>query len=49
LFIASSARVTTQRGFSLAFRRTLKRRDWLALPEDGTGILVHDVHRERDY
>jgi NTE family protein len=27
----------------------LKRRDWLALPEDGMGILVHDVHRERDY
>jgi len=30
-------------------RRTLKRRDWLALPEQGMGIVVHDVHRERDY
>jgi NTE family protein len=30
-------------------RRTLLRRDWLAMPEDGSGILVHDVHRERDY
>ena len=28
-------------------RRTLKRRDWLALPEQGMGIVVHDVHRER--
>jgi Patatin phospholipase len=28
-------------------RRTLKRRDWLALPEAGMGIVVHDVHRER--
>jgi NTE family protein len=30
-------------------RRTLTRRDWLALPEAGMGIVVHDVHRERDY
>ncbi|MEH2512961.1 NTE family protein [Nitrobacteraceae bacterium AZCC 1564] len=30
-------------------RRTLKRRDWLAMPEHGMGIVVHDVHRERDY
>ena len=30
-------------------RRTLKRRDWLKLPEAGMGIVVHDVHRERDY
>jgi NTE family protein len=27
-------------------RRTLKRRDWLALPADGMGIVVHDVHRD---
>jgi len=27
----------------------LMRRDWLAMPPEGTGILVHDVHRERDY
>ena len=30
-------------------RRTLLRRDWLTLPEEGKGIVVHDVHRERDY
>ena len=30
-------------------RRTLKRRDWLAMPAAGMGIVVHDVHRERDY
>jgi hypothetical protein len=24
-------------------------RNWLALPEAGMGIVVHDVHRERDY
>jgi NTE family protein len=30
-------------------RRTLKRRDWLALPEAGMGIVVHDVHQERNY
>lgn len=30
-------------------RRTLKRREWLAMPEDGMGIVVHDVHREKDY
>jgi NTE family protein len=30
-------------------RRTLLRRDWLTMPEEGKGIVVHDVHRERDY
>jgi len=30
-------------------RRTLMRRDWLAMPPEGMGIVVHDVHRERDY
>ena len=30
-------------------RRTMKRRDWLAMPVEGKGIVVHDVHRERDY
>ena len=29
-------------------RRTLMRRDWLAMPPEGMGIVVHDVHRERD-
>ena len=30
-------------------RRTLKHREWLAMPPEGMGILVHDVHREQDY
>ena len=30
-------------------KRTLMRRDWLAMPEEGMGLVVHDVHRERDY
>lgn len=29
-------------------RRTLDRKDWLTIPPDGTGIVAHDVHRERD-
>jgi NTE family protein len=29
-------------------RRTLKRREWLSMPPEGSGILVHDVHREVD-
>jgi NTE family protein len=29
-------------------KRTLKRRDWLELPAEGTGILVHNVHRESE-
>ena len=29
-------------------KRTLKRRDWLAMPTEGSGILVHDVHRENE-
>jgi NTE family protein len=30
-------------------RRTLQHRDWLTMTEDNMGIVVHDVHRERDY
>lgn len=30
-------------------RRTLQRREWLAMPEQGMGIVVHDVHRENGY
>jgi NTE family protein len=29
-------------------KRTLKRRDWLSMPAEGAGILVHDVHRESE-
>jgi NTE family protein len=28
--------------------RTLKRREWLQIPPEGAGIIVHDVHREDD-
>lgn len=47
-FSATSMREHWQSGWEDT-RRTLKRRDWLALPADGMGIVVHDVHRERDY
>jgi len=29
-------------------KRTLKRRDWIKMPEEGMGIVVHDVHRETE-
>ena len=47
-FSATSMREHWQSGYEDT-KRTLMRRDWLAMPEEGTGILVHDVHRERDY
>jgi NTE family protein len=27
-------------------KRTLTRKDWLAMPPDGTGLITHDVHRD---
>ncbi|MBR1217551.1 patatin-like phospholipase family protein [Bradyrhizobium sp. U87765 SZCCT0131] len=47
-FSATSMREHWQSGLEDT-RRTLKRRDWLELPEPGTGIVVHDVHRENGY
>ena len=29
-------------------KRTLKRRDWIKMPEQGMGLVVHDVHRETE-
>lgn len=29
-------------------KRTLARREWLQIPPDGAGVVVHDVHRERE-
>ncbi|MGY3614684.1 patatin-like phospholipase family protein [Bradyrhizobium sp. USDA 10063] len=29
-------------------KRTLMRRDWIKMPDDGMGIVVHDVHRESE-
>jgi NTE family protein len=47
-FSATSMREHWQSGLEDT-KRTLKRREWMALPDDGMGIVVHDVHRERDY
>ena len=47
-FSATSMREHWQSGLEDT-RRTLLRRDWLTMPEDGMGIVVHDVHREREY
>jgi NTE family protein len=47
-FSATSMREHWQSGLEDT-RRTLMRREWLKMPEEGTSILVHDVHRERDY
>lgn len=29
-------------------KRTLRRKDWLTMPPQGAGIVIHDVHREDD-
>ncbi|WP_454618531.1 patatin-like phospholipase family protein [Bradyrhizobium cenepequi] len=29
-------------------KRTLMRRDWIKMPDNGMGIVVHDVHRENE-
>jgi NTE family protein len=29
-------------------RRTLKRQEWMAMPSPGSGVLVHDVHRQQE-
>ena len=29
-------------------KRTLKRRDWIKMPDEGMGIIIHDVHRENE-
>ncbi|MBR1120055.1 patatin-like phospholipase family protein [Bradyrhizobium lablabi] len=47
-FSATSMREHWQSGLEDT-RRTLMRRDWLEIPAHGMGIVVHDVHRERDY
>ena len=44
-FSGTSMREHWQSGYEDT-RRTLKRRDWIAMPRDGHGIVVHDVHRE---
>jgi NTE family protein len=44
-FSGTSMREHWQSGYEDT-RRTLKRRDWIAMPRDGHGIVVHDVHGE---
>jgi NTE family protein len=46
-FSGTSMREHWQSGYEDT-KRTLKRKDWLAMPPEGGGILVHDVHRETD-
>ena len=47
-FSATSMREHWQSGYEDT-KRTLMRRDWLQMPQENMGIVVHDVHRERDY
>jgi NTE family protein len=44
-FSGTSMREHWQSGYEDT-RRTLKRKEWLVMPPDGSGIVVHDVHRE---
>ncbi len=46
-FSGTSMREHWQSGYEDT-KRTLKRRDWISMPPDGHGIVVHDVHREVD-
>jgi NTE family protein len=46
-FSGTSMREHWQSGYEDT-RRTLKRQDWLELPPEGAGVIVHDVHREAD-
>jgi len=44
-FSATSMREHWQSGLEDT-RRTLMRRDWLQMPAEGAGVVIHDVHRE---
>jgi NTE family protein len=46
-FSGTSMREHWQSGYEDT-RRTLKRQEWLVMPAPGTGIVVHDVHRQQD-
>ncbi|MGA3308691.1 MAG: DUF3734 domain-containing protein [Xanthobacteraceae bacterium] len=46
-FSGTSMREHWQSGYEDT-RRTLKRQEWMAMPPQGAGILVHDVHRQED-
>jgi NTE family protein len=44
-FSGTSMREHWQSGYEDT-KRTLKRKEWLTMPPSGSGIVVHDVHRE---
>ena len=46
-FSGTSMREHWQSGYEDT-KRTLKHREWIAMPPDGRGIVIHDVHREED-
>jgi NTE family protein len=29
-------------------KRTLRNKDWLAMPPENTGIVTHDIHRDQE-
>jgi NTE family protein len=47
-FSGTSMREHWQSGYEDT-RRTLRRKDWLAMPPHGAGVVVHDVHREDEH
>jgi hypothetical protein len=47
-FSGTSMREHWQSGYEDT-KRTLRRKDWVAMPPHGDGIIVHDVHREDDH
>ena len=47
-FSATSMREHWQSGYEDT-KRTLKHKDWLTMPVEGTGLVVHDVHREDEF
>ncbi|HZF36960.1 MAG TPA: patatin-like phospholipase family protein [Candidatus Angelobacter sp.] len=46
-FSATSMREHWQSGYEDT-KRTLKHKKWLAMPPEGAGVVVHDVHRQDD-
>jgi NTE family protein len=46
-FSGTSMREHWQSGYEDT-RRTLKRQEWMSMPPRGSGVLVHDVHREQE-
>ena len=46
-FSGTSMREHWQSGYEDT-RRTLKRQEWMSMPVQGAGVVVHDVHRQED-